>query len=135
MTNELTIERELLYGGPLHRGRRYQYFARLGSERIANTDEREECRQRALQALLDAYRYVGSLTQARVAADGTVICVREIGPDCAQVEYHRDGRSSGITMGRMTSGLETFRTVREYADYLLAQYQGAPDRTNDQTND
>ena len=119
---ELRIEREILHGGLLGAKSRKAYFAYLGDERIAHGQSRDEAKGLALWDLLQAYKYVGSTCHCRTANDGTIIIVRQTGDDCAQVEYNRNGQSSGITLGRMTNGIRSF-TVREYADYLLQQYQ------------
>jgi len=121
MAQGIKITREPLYGGPLAR-RRYQYLARLSGEVLAHADTREEAAAMGYQTLLEAYRYVCSTCEARTAHDGTVIIVRQTGDGIGQVEYNRSGRSSGICTGRMTNGLETFKSTREYADYLIGQY-------------
>jgi hypothetical protein len=114
----------------VRREKRYQgmgkstssYFAYLGEHQIANDSDKDVCQAKAYAALYEAYQYVGSTAEVRVASDGTILVVRVIGEGIAQVEHHRNGKSSGISIGQMTNGLETFRSVREYADYCLKAY-------------
>jgi hypothetical protein len=104
---------------------RGKWYASLREEVIADGDTKEAAESAATQLLLDAREYLGRAGTARLAKDGSIIMFRQLGPDTAMYEYIRDGRSSGICMGRMTSGFQTFRNLGEYADYIVGHYDGA----------
>ncbi len=121
---ELTTRREPSYGGFGH-GKRYHYAVHLKGSVIATDDVKDVAVSKAKQALSNAYEYIGRASVIRIATDGTVIVFRYLSSDTAQYEFHRDGKpASGICMGRMTNGVDTFRTLEAYADYIVGNYNG-----------
>jgi hypothetical protein len=122
---ELKTQRETIYGGPLARGTRKAYFVYLRGQRIGHGDTKEAAQAAARQTLADAHEYLTRSCIARLAQDGTIIVFRQLSADTAMYEFCRDGAAGSSTcMGRMTDGLSTFRTLREYADHTVAQYDG-----------
>jgi hypothetical protein len=101
----LTITRERIYSPSC--GKSFLYRARLLGRDIRTGDTAELCAERAYKTLAVAHEYVDSTCHARVANDGTLIIVRRVAEDIVQSEYNRNGRSSGISIGKMTDGYKT----------------------------
>ena len=124
MTNKrLVTVRETLYGGPLTGSSRKEYIVYLDGARIANAPTKLAAEELAMSKLADAYRYATRACTIRVAKDGSVLVFRQLSDDSAMYEFCReDGDGRSTCMGRMANGLETFRTLTEYADYVVGRY-------------
>jgi len=116
----LTVTRERYYGAG-QRG--FFYRASLNGTEVATGKTAKEAKEKGFSNLAQSHKHILNMSAARVARDGTVLIVREYADGQAHVEYNRQGVSGSSAMGTMTNGMSTFRTVQEYADYLLAQYQ------------
>lgn len=120
---DLEITKQRIYG-PKQDGKPYFFQASIGSQQIATAPTREQAKEKAIKVLASDHEYIGSLSAARIAKDGTILIVREIAKGCAQVEYNRNGKSGSLSLGAMSDGYKTFTDIQSYADYLLGQYQG-----------
>jgi hypothetical protein len=97
-------QREMLYGGPLSRGKKYHYVTYLASEQVGNGETREESEKKAVETLLGAYRCQSTPVYASITADGHVVTTREYAPSQVEFSHHRD--SDGRQGGSMMSTLE-----------------------------
>lgn len=52
----LKVQRELLYGGPLQRGKRYHFVAYLNGEQISTAETKEQAIVKAEAALLETWK-------------------------------------------------------------------------------
>lgn len=125
---ELTTKRETVYGG-LSRRQAKQYFVYLRGERIGNGATKEEAQRGAKQTLADAYNYLTRACVVRVARDGSVLVFRQLSDTTAMYEFCRAEhgyQGHSCCVGQMTGngGLTKFRTLGEYADYVIGGYDG-----------
>ena len=120
MKSQITLTKERITPG-----KGYFFRASLHGKEITTAPTAELATEKAYKMLADAFEYHDSPCTVRTANDGTVLILRFIGDGIAQSEFNRKGKSSGISMGRMTNGYTTFKTLDEYADYLFSQYQSA----------
>lgn len=116
---ELLTKRETLI-----RGKGVNYCVYLKGRMIGHGPTKEAAQEAAKQALSDAFEYISLSCVTRVALDGTILVFRMLSADICMYEHCRDGRGGSSCMGKMTDGMQTFRTMAEYADYVVGQYNG-----------
>lgn len=121
----LKIERQILYGGPLARGKHYHYVAYLRGHQIATGDTKDLAQANAEETLLGAFQCTSNPVVASACSDGTVISTREYLPGQCEVIYHRrvDG-CNGSMLGRMELEGKAVK-VREYHKHYVTHYEQA----------
>ena len=88
--------------------------------------DKEPAEANAEQNLADAYTYLTRPAVARVAEDGTVLVFRQLSDTTAMYEFYRDGKpGSSSCTGTMSNSMQTFRSLVEYADYVVSNYNGS----------
>jgi hypothetical protein len=118
----LETKRETIYHG-MGRGASKRYFVYIGGERVGDGETKEQAQQAAARTLRNAHEYLTRSCIAKVANNGTVIVFRQIADDQAMYEFCRDnGQGGSCCMGKMSDGWSDFRTLAEYADYVVARY-------------
>ncbi len=120
----LTTKRELLYGGPMTRAKRYHYVTYFAGHVIASGPTLKESAALAKANLTDIVESHQSAVYASLCADGTIITTREIGRYLISQSYHRaetDGRGHGITVGGASIG-GVSATVQQCHAHAVARY-------------
>jgi hypothetical protein len=121
---QLKTVRELVYGGPICKGKRYQYFVYLDGARIGNGATKDEAEDNSKRELSHAFEYIARASEVRTATDGTILIFRQLSHDTAMYEFSRgNGASRSACLGRMTDPTgATFKTLSEYADHIASRY-------------
>jgi hypothetical protein len=125
----LTITRERMYSGPIARGAKHVYKARVGSNDVASGETRETATSEAWNAIDGALRQQMAYTYVAITNDGCVMTAREYQPGFVEVQHNRQSgasvyRASGSEMSKLEiDGLRV--DVRAYLANRLAMYNGS----------
>lgn len=119
-----------------HRRNREGWYQTELEGRIVGVGKTQaEAKANALQFLTESFSYNTLTPVVRVAGDGTIFVARQTRKNEATIDVFRrkDGaqyKAGGASYGAMSDGVRNFRTIEEYADYHVKQYDvatGNPD--------
>jgi hypothetical protein len=124
-------QREVLYGGPLSRGKKYHYVTYLAGEQVGQGETRDASEENATKRILGAFKSQNNAIYASITADGHVVTTREYAPGEVEFAHHRDvdGRQGGSMISTLhlldDSYTKRLVSVAEFHAHYLNSYNDA----------
>lgn len=119
------MELEIKKNRPAANGYHVEFEGRI----LGNGKTKAEAKADADAFLLESFAYNTLTPVVRVAGDGTVFVARQTRKNEAIIDVFRVKagayKADGASYGAMSDGIRNFRTIEEYADHHVNQYNQA----------